>query len=56
MNAFDILLLVLIAVLSLIGLLKGLTRLLIGSGALVTAFIVATQFHQQVASAVARIV
>ena len=56
MNAFDILLLALIVVLSLIGLLKGLTRLLIGVGALVTAFIIAAQFHQQVASAVARIV
>ncbi|MEE2790785.1 MAG: CvpA family protein [Acidobacteriota bacterium] len=56
MNAFDILLLILISVLGLIGLLKGLTRVLIGTGALVTAFLIAAQFHQQVASAIARVV
>mgnify|MGYP001161249087 FL=1 len=56
MNAFDILLLILIGILGLIGLLKGLTRVLIGAGALVTAFLIAAQFHQYVASAIARVV
>jgi membrane protein required for colicin V production len=45
LNAFDLLLLVLAGLLVLLGLLKGLTRLLIGIGALVAAFILAARFH-----------
>ena len=45
LNAFDLLLLVLVGLLVLLGLLKGLTRLLIGIGALVAAFILAARFH-----------
>ena len=45
LNAFDLLVLVLVGLLVLLGLLKGLTRLLIGIGALVAAFILAAQFH-----------
>lgn len=52
LNAFDLLLLVLVGLLVLIGLLKGLTRLLIGIGALVAAFILAARFHGLVAASV----
>ena len=56
MNAFDIFLLILISVLGLVGLLKGLVRLLIGVGALITAFIIAAQSHQKVTSTINGIV
>ncbi len=52
LNAFDLLLLVLIGLLVLVGLLKGFTRLLIGIGALVAAFILAARFHGVGAAAV----
>lgn len=51
-NAFDLLLLVLVGVLVVVGLLRGLTRLLIGIGALVAAFILAARFHALAAAAV----
>jgi membrane protein required for colicin V production len=49
MNGFDIGLLVLLGILVVIGLLKGLARLLIGIAALVAAFVLAAQFHQDLA-------
>ena len=52
-NAFDLLLLVLVGLLVAVGLLKGLTRLLIGIGALVAAFILAARYHAAAAAAVA---
>jgi len=55
-NAFDVLLLVLAGLLVLVGVLRGLTRLLIGVGALVAAFILAAQFHWQVAVSMVRLV
>ena len=55
-NAFDVLLLVLIGLLVLLGVLRGLTRLLIGTGALVAAFMLAAQFHGQVAVSMVRVV
>jgi membrane protein required for colicin V production len=48
-NGFDIGLLILLALLVLFGLIKGLTRLLIGMGALIVGFLLAAQFHQQLA-------
>ena len=53
MNGFDTVLLVVIALLMLVGLLKGLARLVIGVGALVAAVILATRFHPPVAVAIA---
>ena len=53
MNALDTLLLVVIALLMLVGLLKGVTRLAIGIAALVAAFVLAARFHPPVASAIA---
>ena len=55
-NAFDALLLVLVGLLVLLGMLRGLTRLLIGTGALVAAFMLAAQFHGQVAVSMVRVV
>lgn len=52
-NAFDLLLLVLVGLLVAAGLIKGLTRLLIGIGALVAAFVLAARFHAQAAAALA---
>jgi membrane protein required for colicin V production len=49
MNPFDISLLVVAGVLVLLGLWKGLVRLLIGLGALVAAFILAARFHRPLA-------
>ena len=49
-NVFDVLLLVFVGLLVLRGLLSGLTRLLIGTGALVAAFMLAAQFHGPVAA------
>lgn len=45
MNAFDLALLVLLALFVLLGLWKGLARILIGVGALVAAFVMAARFH-----------
>ena len=55
-NTFDVLLLVLVGLLVLLGVLRGLTRLLIGVGALVAAFMLAAQFHWQVAVSMTRVV
>ncbi len=55
-NTFDVLLLVLVGLMVLLGVLRGLTRLLIGVGALVAAFMLAAQFHWQVAVSMARVV
>lgn len=49
MNAFDIALLVLLGVLVLVGLAKGLARILIGIGTLLLAFGLAARFHQDLA-------
>jgi membrane protein required for colicin V production len=45
-NGFDMVLAVLAGLLVLLGLLQGLTRLLIGIGALIAAFVLAAQFHE----------
>ena len=50
MNGFDITVLVLTGILVIIGLSKGLVRILIGIAALVVAFIVASQFHTTLAA------
>ena len=55
-NTFDVLLLVLVGLLVLLGVVRGLTRLLIGVGALVAAFMLAAQFHWQVAVSMVRVV
>lgn len=55
MNPFDVVLLVLLGVLVLVGIVKGLTRILIGIGALVAAFALAAHFHQPLADRLARI-
>ena len=52
LNAFDLLLLVLVGVLVLLGLRRGLTRLLIGIGALAAAFILAARLHAQAAGVI----
>ena len=49
MNGFDIGLLILLGFLVLVGLAKGLARLLVGMGALVAAFWLAAYFHQSLA-------
>jgi len=48
-NAFDIVLLILVCILVLFGLIKGLVRILIGMAALVAAFVLAAQFHRPLA-------
>ena len=53
LNGLDLLLIVLVGVLALMGVMKGLTRLLIGIGALIAAFVLATQFHETVAASLA---
>jgi len=50
MNEFDIGLLVLLGFLVFLGLIKGLARLLVGTGALVAAFCLAAYFHQSLAA------
>ena len=50
MNGFDIALLVVLGLLMLLGLAKGLIRLLIGIGALIAAFMLAAQLHDPLAS------
>jgi len=49
MNGFDIFLLAVGCVLVLVGMVKGLVRILIGIAALVTAFVLAAQFHRPLA-------
>ena len=55
-NAFDVLLLILVVLLVVLGALRGLTRLLIGTGALVAAFMLAAQFHEHVGASMGRVV
>lgn len=55
MNGFDIVLLLLACVLIVVGMLKGLVRILIGLAALVAAFILAAQFHRPFADLLAGI-
>ena len=50
MNHFDIALLVVACVLVVLGMMKGLVRILIGLAALVAAFAVAARFHEPLAS------
>ncbi len=49
MNAFDVVMLILLGVLVFVGVVKGLTRILIGIGALVAAFLLAAGLHQELA-------
>ena len=49
MNGFDMLLLTLAAVLVVIGMVKGLVRILLGIAALVAAFALAVQYHRPLA-------
>jgi len=49
MNHFDIALLVIACVLVVVGMMKGLVRILIGIAALIAAFAVAARFHQPLA-------
>ena len=56
MNGFDVGFLACLAVLTLVGALKGLTRLIIGVGALISAFLVAAQFQGRVTVMVASLV
>jgi membrane protein required for colicin V production len=53
MNTFDVMLLGLACVLVVLGMLKGLVRILIGLGALVAAFAVAARFHAGLAERLA---
>lgn len=55
MNGFDIVLLALACVLVLIGMLKGLVRLLIGVAALVAAFALAARYHSPLAARLDRL-
>ena len=50
MNGFDIFLLVLACLLVLVGVIKGIVRILIGVAALVAAFALAAYYHQPLAS------
>lgn len=49
MNQFDVMLLVLACVLVVLGMLKGLVRILIGLAALIAAFALAARYHQPLA-------
>jgi membrane protein required for colicin V production len=49
LNGLDVLLIALVGVLALLGVMKGLTRLLIGIGTLIAALVLATQFHETAA-------
>jgi len=49
MNGFDIAVLVVAGVLALLGLLKGVVRILVGIAALIVAFLLASRFHQRLA-------
>lgn len=50
MNGFDVFLLVLACLLVLVGVVKGIVRILIGVGALVAAFALAAYYHQPLAT------
>jgi membrane protein required for colicin V production len=50
MNGFDIALLIVMGILAVIGLMKGLVRILVGFAALVAAFIIASRFHRPLAA------
>ncbi len=50
MNGFDVALLVLLGVLVVVGMIKGMVRILIGLAALVTAFLVASRYHEPLAT------
>ena len=49
MNYFDLALLIVACLLVVVGMIKGLVRILIGLGALIAAFAVAARFHQPLA-------
>ncbi len=49
MNGFDIVLLASMGILVVVGLMKGLVRILVGFGALIAAFLVASMFHEPLA-------
>ena len=49
MNGFDMILLAAMGILVVVGLVKGLVRILVGFGALIAAFVVASMFHQPLA-------
>lgn len=55
MNGFDIALLIVMGILVVLGLMKGLVRILVGFAALVAAFVVAGMFHRQVAAGLGRL-
>jgi len=55
MNGFDIALLIVMGILVVVGLMKGLVRILVGLAALVAAFIVASMFHRQLAESLGRL-
>jgi membrane protein required for colicin V production len=50
MNGFDILLTILVGLLVLLGLVKGLTRLLFGIASLVAGFVLASQLHESLSA------
>lgn len=50
MNTFDVVLLVLACILVVVGMTKGLVRILVGLAALVAAFVLAARFHQPLAA------
>ncbi len=56
LNALDIVLLVLVGVLTVLGVIKGLTRVLVGIGALVGGFVLAARFHEPLAARIGRLV
>lgn len=51
MNAFDVVLLVLLGVLVVVGVFRGMVRILVGIGALVAAFALAARYHVGLAAA-----
>lgn len=50
MNGFDIALLIVMGILAVLGLMKGLVRILVGFAALVAAFLIASRFHRPLAA------
>ena len=55
MNGFDIALLIVMGILVVVGLMKGLVRILVGFAALVAAFLVASRFHRPLAESLGRL-
>ena len=55
MNGFDIALLIFMGILVVVGLMKGLVRILVGLAALVAAFFVASSFHRPLAESLGRL-